>query len=484
MLTRKTVLITDLDNTLFDWVDVWYRCFSTMLDEIVLISGLSRERLIPEIRAVHQKYATSEYSFLIEELPSLQPMLNGKPATEVFKPAIDAYRDQRRQHLKLFPTVAETLLKIKGRGTLIIGYTESMGFYSGYRIRRLGLDGVLDYVFCPQDHVLPTGMTPEKLREYPASHYELRYTRRHFTPKGSKKPDTEVLNAIISDLELEKHDCVYIGDNLSKDVAMALDCEVEDVWAEYGQAHKRPEYRLLQDVTHWTSEEVEREQLIRAREHIHPTHALAGSFSQILDRFDFADYHGERRSMLTDEGKKQIIDIWKTIVGVQQHFNDIEMRIRSMFVTILLALIASIGFLTDKKLSFSLGGINIQFATIIPFIGVLGAGLFYFIDRYWYHRLRVGSVKHAIDIEKKYQRELPELSLSDAIGRESPYKPKGWLIRLAARLVVKEPRYRETGNLHSDGKIELFYKSVIVVLSVGLAPVWWTVESLGSEYLV
>jgi phosphoglycolate phosphatase-like HAD superfamily hydrolase len=189
-LLKKTALITDLDNTLFDWVDLWYKCFSAMLNEIVRISGLPRETLIPEIRAVHQKYGTSEYSLLIEELPSLRPLLKGRPATEIFASAIEAYREQRRQNLNLFPTVAETLLKIKGRGTRIIGYTESMGFYSNYRIRRLGLDGVLDYVFCPEDHVLPPGLTPEKLRAYPAPHYELRYTKQLFTPKGSKKPKT------------------------------------------------------------------------------------------------------------------------------------------------------------------------------------------------------------------------------------------------------------------------------------------------------
>ncbi len=180
---------------------------------------------------------------------------------------------------------------------------------------------------------------------------------------------------------------------------MALDCEVEDVWAEYGQAHKRPEYKLLQDVTHWTPEEVKREQQIKAREHVHPTHTLANSFSQILDHFEFKDFHDERPK-LTDENKKQIIDIWKTIVGVQQHFNDIEMRIRAMFVTIILALFASVGFLMDKKLSFVVWVFNVQFATLVPLIGVLGACLFYFMDRYWYHRLLLGAVNHAIGIEK------------------------------------------------------------------------------------
>src|SRR5271166_2101880 len=291
MAPKKTALITDLDNTLFDWVELWISCFSAMLDGIVEISWIPREQLIPEIAAIHQRYGTSEYSFLIEEIPSLKPLLKGRPATEVFADPIESYRLERRRNLRLYPTVAETLLKIKGRGARIIGYTESMAFYSNYRIRRLGLDGVLDYVFCPEDHVLPKGLSPEDLRKYPAQHYQLKHTEQHCTPRGSKKPDTEVLNAIITDLSLNKTDCVYAGDNLSKDVAMPLDCGVEDVWAKYGQAHRRPEYKLLRDVTHWTPEEVEREQKIKEREHVHPTHTLERTFSEILDIVDFSDFH-------------------------------------------------------------------------------------------------------------------------------------------------------------------------------------------------
>jgi hypothetical protein len=122
----------------------------------------------------------------------------------------------------------------------------------------------------------------------------------------------------------------------------------------------------------------------------------------------------------------EIIEIWKTIVGVQMHFNDIGMRIRSMFVTILLALFASIGFLLDRGLVLEIGRIDVQFATLIPLFGIFGALLFYFIDRYWYHRLLVGAVKHSLqNIEIKYKAELPELALSEAIGAESPYKPSG-----------------------------------------------------------
>jgi hypothetical protein len=171
--------------------------------------------------------------------------------------------------------------------------------------------------------------------------------------------------------------------------------------------------------------------------------------------------HGDRH--LRDERRKQVVEVWKTIVEVQQHFNDISMRIRSMFVTILLALFASIGFLLEKQLSLQIWIFNIKFSTLIPVFGIVGTYLFYFIDRYWYHRLLVGAVKHALEIERKYKQEMPELSLSDAIGRESPYKPSG-LAWLLAWLVVKHDRFKNEGMLHSDGKIELFYKSVVLVL--------------------
>jgi hypothetical protein len=168
---------------------------------------------------------------------------------------------------------------------------------------------------------------------------------------------------------------------------------------------------------------------------------------------------------MSDEDRKhaQVVSIWKAAIEVQQHFNDVSMRIRSMFVTILLALFASIGFMLDKKYDLQMGALKIQFAVLIPLIGLLGTYLFYFIDRYWYHRLLSGAVKHAQSIEEMHKRTLPELALSSAIGAESPVTPSG-ITRALAWAVVRDQKYRETGKLHSNGKMELFYKSVMALL--------------------
>jgi hypothetical protein len=167
-----------------------------------------------------------------------------------------------------------------------------------------------------------------------------------------------------------------------------------------------------------------------------------------------------------DDLRKSTVEIWKTVVGVQMHFNDIEMRIRSVFITLVLALCASVGFLTDKKPAVLVGGITIYFVALVPLLGVVATYLFYFIDRHWYHRLLVGAVKHAIDIEKRHAAILPELSLSDAIGRESPVPVRSRMVRIVAALVVSDARYRKDRVFHSDAKIEFFYKSIVLLFSL------------------
>ena len=395
MKSRKSVLITDLDNTLFDWVHLWHSCFSAMLEKIIEISGVPETVLKAELKAVHQKHGTSKYSFLVEELPSLLEKFPGQDLTKVFAPAFAAYREQRRKELRFYPSVAETLLKIKGTGAKIIGYTESMAFYSNYRVRRLGLDGVFDVIFSPADHDIPKEMTIEQLRKYPAKKYEFAYTRHQNTPSGELKPNKDILLSIVAHVGAKVEDCVYVGDSLVKDVAMAKDAGVFDVWAKYGLTQDTDAYQLLREVTHWSAADVEREKKISERE-IKPSVELSTSYSELLDSFQFGGgesfYDLSEPLHPTAEEKKNIIEVWKTIVGVQQHFNDISLRIRGLFVTLILALFAAMGFLAEKDLTFSSHDFTVHYALLVPIGGIIGGLLFYFIDRYWYHRLLGGSL--------------------------------------------------------------------------------------------
>ena len=102
MMRKARVLVTDVDNTLFDWVDIWYSSFRPMFDQIQVISGVNPEQIKSEIRDVHRKHGTSEYSFLIEEIPCLCARFPSENLLDVFAPAIEAFRQARRNALRLY----------------------------------------------------------------------------------------------------------------------------------------------------------------------------------------------------------------------------------------------------------------------------------------------------------------------------------------------------------------------------------------------
>ncbi len=282
---QKRVLITDVDNTLLDWQDLWYQTFSAMMDTVLDISGVDPETLYAEASVIHQKHGTSEYSHLLEELPSLRARYGDDILTEM-APAIDAFREARRRMLALYPTVADTLTALKEKGVRIAAFTESKAFYTNYRFRKLGLDGLVDVLYSPEDHSVPEATVAT--RHYDADSYVFKHTVHHYTPEGEVKPNPEILLDIVKDLGVSVDEVVYVGDNPLKDVFMAQQAGITDVHAAYGSSQHKPEYELLRKVTHWTPEMVERERTALKPGSVIPSHVLTENFAQILPLFEMS----------------------------------------------------------------------------------------------------------------------------------------------------------------------------------------------------
>lgn len=284
----RTLLITDLDNTLWDWFRAWYESFSAMLARVSELSGIGQTTLEGEIRSIHQLRRTAEYSNLLDEIPSLlmaaSPILPSKKYDE----ALHVLHSRRRAATALYPGVLSTLEELKGAGVRVVGYTESVAYWTEWRIRHTGLDGVIDVLYSAPDHDLPAGMTVEDLRTGHKSpdEYGLRRTVHRHTPRGAVKPNVEVLRSILADQECPPHRAVYCGDSLMKDVAMAQEVGVADVYAKYGAPQHLAEYELLRRVTHWSDEDVERERRIaRDAGLVVPSRVCVESFTEILEAF-------------------------------------------------------------------------------------------------------------------------------------------------------------------------------------------------------
>lgn len=286
-----SVAVLDLDNTLFDWFSIWFASFGAMLDVLVDQSGIDRQQLTSDFHLVHQHHQTSEYAFSISELPSLRSKHPDADPRDLYQDAIDAFRAAESANMRLNPGVAETLRCLKRAGVLLVAYTESLEFYACYRLIKLGLDEQIDYLYSPPDHALPANMTPDQIRHYPPSHYVLRHTQRRNTPRGERKPNPHLLKQIIEEVGGTIESTFYVGDSKMKDIAMANAAGVTSVWAKYGASPPTQQYTLLQQVTHWSPEDVAREEAIKngtAGKDLIPSVTLRNTFDELLAHFEFS----------------------------------------------------------------------------------------------------------------------------------------------------------------------------------------------------
>ncbi len=293
------VLVTDLDNTVWDWFAAWYGSFAPMLEELVRASGVSRDILEAEIHEVHQRRGTVEYSNLLDELPSLRKALpvvlehEDRAVWRHYQSALDILRSGRRANTLLYPGVLDTLTRIKAAGMTVIAYTESLAYWTEWRIRHTGLDGIIDVLYSSPDHDLPLGMSTEDLRSRPDDYYGLERTQQRHVQRGVLKPNPEVLLQMLGNHGFRSSEAVYIGDSLMKDIAMAQAAGVLDVHAKFGEAQMRSEYELLRRVTHWSRQDVERErELIAMNPTILPTYTCESNYSELLVILGLETTHG------------------------------------------------------------------------------------------------------------------------------------------------------------------------------------------------
>ncbi|WP_167398294.1 HAD family hydrolase [Flavobacterium crocinum] len=414
----KNCVVTDLDDTMWDWLGMWYNSFNPYFNEIRESFNIDEDVLKADFKNLHQQYKTTEVSFAFEELTSLsdenKKKITKKPLTG--KSILHKYNSNKKSNLRLYDGVLKTLLHLKSQGVLIIGFTESNAFFTKYRIKNLELDGIFDCIYTPLD----TGAPKSVDKFYDDEHWEPIKTEIRYLSKSIKKPDSEILEIILRDFQVAKENAIYIGDKIDRDIRMALDAGVTSIYAKYGSEIASDKYKLLKEVTHWTDEDVKREQEFHEKhrnEEIKPDLILEESFSQLLNYISFTSYEKKLNKDLIPN----IISIWSDVVKVQQHFNDIALRIRNLALTAFTFIIATLGYIVKENIVFYIGGKEINSITVFSFLGALIIFCFCFMDRYWYHKFLIGAVSQASFIENKWYKIIPEIGLSNAITKQSGF---------------------------------------------------------------
>ncbi|WP_447932605.1 hypothetical protein [Sphingopyxis fribergensis] len=131
------------------------------------------------------------------------------------------------------------------------------------------------------------------------------------------------------------------------------------------------------------------------------------------------------------------IEIWKKIVDVQQHFNDLELRIRNFALIVTGAFLGLGGYAIKDGGAVKLYGLEVSIAGLVVVSAIFPLAAFYFMDRLWYHRLLDGSVYAGIEAETALKDLGYEVDLGSKIKKHSPFKlwfTKETMIRSATKM--------------------------------------------------
>ncbi len=281
-MRNKRLLVCDLDNTLYDWVGYFVPSFKAMVDAAVETMGCDREKLLDDLRTVHQKHHDSEHPFALLETATVRERyadLSLRDTAKALDPAFHAFNSMRKRTLQLNPGVREGLAAIEKMGTAIVAHTESKLYGAYDRLERLKILPRFRTIYCRERsasvHPDPD-LSTAWLKRIPMQQItELAHDQA--------KPDPDVLLEICFKERVSPDDTAYVGDSVARDMLMAKRAGVFSIWAEYGTHHDPRLYADLVRVSHWTADEVAREKRLNVEaKSIRPDFVASTSFDDVL----------------------------------------------------------------------------------------------------------------------------------------------------------------------------------------------------------
>ncbi len=250
------LFVTDLDNTLYDWVSYFARSYYEMIRVAAEIMYIPVEDLLDDVQRVHRRFNNTEHPFALLDTDAAKlafPRLTRIERAQRLDRAFHAFNRTRKQTLSLYSSVRETLEQVAQSGAIVVAHTDAHAVNAAYRLKWLGLDALFDNVYAPEgeEHGHPRLARWESLDDVSCKVRSLAHTER--------KPSPRVLMTICRDYGISPEHTLYVGDSLVRDVGMAKAIGAQAAWARYGT---RYDHALLADVgriTHWTPEQVRRE---------------------------------------------------------------------------------------------------------------------------------------------------------------------------------------------------------------------------------
>lgn len=243
------LVVVDMDNTLYSWVDYIVPAVEAMVAEVCRATGFPKIKVIQSLKKVYERYESNEYPFALQESSLFTEDFPDFESFDklIIEPARAAFSAARKKYLKPFPGVTETLVALKARGLKIAALTDAPRNPAEQRARLMGFDKLVDGIYTLPGFTFPEAPKGGKLI---AADILKRDERGEYKaacpvtelPRDYEKPNPEGLLRICREMGVDPKNTLVVGDSLKKDVAVARKVGAVDCWAEYGTYYS-VEYR-------------------------------------------------------------------------------------------------------------------------------------------------------------------------------------------------------------------------------------------------
>lgn len=241
---NQSLIITDLDNTLYNFVDFFAPSFRSMVHALSYKTGIDENSLISQFKDVYARHDTIEYRDAVEELALCRGKSKDK-ITELVYLARLAFDRTHRKTLKPYSKVRETLFWANESCIPVVGITNAPMRVALYRLGQLELAeyfvGVAAY---------------EGTEDIELGSIRSRIKKRWHLKKTELKPSPLGYCRIFDDENLNSEKRYVIGDSLEKDLAPAMSIGAIGIWAKYGAKFDKKNLETLLRITPWGQEKI------------------------------------------------------------------------------------------------------------------------------------------------------------------------------------------------------------------------------------
>jgi FMN phosphatase YigB (HAD superfamily) len=251
----RGAILTDLDNTVYNFVDYFGPCFRSMVHVLHRECGIPEADITRQFKEVFSKHGSVEYPFSVQKL-ELCSALSQEKVSSLVKKARGAFIRTRRRNLFAYPGVEDTLAWARHESIAVIAVTNSPLRLAWSRILQLGLKQYFTGIAAWNGggHEWPE---EDPVAEVYRSSTEYQPPDWVWPVPGEKlKPDPWAYSKIIEALKIDPITIHVIGDSVEKDVRPALELNANGYWAKYGRVYQDKNDHTLRQVTHWSEKKI------------------------------------------------------------------------------------------------------------------------------------------------------------------------------------------------------------------------------------